>query len=639
MIPLRPYQLDGVEAVRARIAAGKRRIVFVLSTGGGKTVVASAIVDSAHRKGSRVLFVAHRRELIRQTFTKLLRNGLPVEQVGIVMAGVPARSRALFGEDPLVVLERMRAGQGATDPQIDSELWGLFGARRPQAPIQVASIDTARGKNLLPPDLIIIDECHRALAKSYRDLVAAYPNAVVLGLTATPYRADGKGLGELFEDIVPIASPRQLVELGFLVEPRMFTVPKESLPDLSKVHVSGGDYNAEELSDAIEENRRRVGDIVEHWQRRAEGARTVCFAADVKDSRKIVDAFQAAGVRAEHLDGETPTGERDAILSRLERGETRVVSNCGVLCEGWDMPVVACAILARPTKSEGLYLQQAGRILRPHPEKPWALILDHAGVIREHNGGPIADRDFDLGPPKKRKGVSEEPPRVKTCPQCFALVPAQVRTCPEYLHSGEPCLYAFGEAGSREGPEEEDGELVEHKDASRDEKRAAFDRLCAERGNRKPRWVYREFLDLFGVKPPKAWKVPLREDELDVNDGAKVQAWRSYYREAFARNAGHSAECFRFRERFGHWPSRALLAERDAFVKRERERQRLAEEEAQVAAWAGGDAKRAALSPLEQQIGASLRPPPVIAPAPRRVRLPPPNLSPDVYAPREVHPV
>lgn len=559
MIPLREYQHEGVQRVRMRIASGKRRIVFVLPTGGGKTVVASAIVASALAKGSRVLFVAHRRELIRQTATKLFRNGIAPECVGIVMAGTPARSGNLFGETPLVSIERMQA-LGASDPQIDAELWGLYGARRAQGPIQVASIDTARGKDLGDFDLIIIDECHRALAAGYRELVAKYPDAIVLGLTATPYRADGKGLGELFDDLVPIATPRELAAMGFLVEPRIFTVPPSALPDLSAVTKSGSDYNAEELESAVDTGKL-VGDIVDHWLARAEGERTVVFASSVKHSRNIAESFAAKGVRAEHLDGETPAGERDAILARLASGETRVVSNCGVLCEGWDMPIVACCVLARPTMSCGLYLQQAGRILRPCPGKPWALILDHAGCVVEHNGGPLEEREFSLDPPKKkRKGVAEEV-RIKTCPKCFAIVPASVRTCPE-------CGFAFSEVAGREDIEQEDGQLVEIHDVPRAEKLAYFEALCAQRGDRRPGWVICGFLDKFGVKPPKAWKVPLREDECPENKPEIMAVWRTIFKRAYDEGKSDAQARGMFNRELGFWPNKAMIAEQFNFVNR-----------------------------------------------------------------------
>lgn len=619
MIPLRDYQVETVRLVRQRIGAGRRRPLLVLPTGGGKTVIASAIVDSGYRKHSRVLFLAHRRELIRQSATKLLRAGLPAESVGIVMAGTPAkRGGSLFGDSPLDVIASRRAA-GATDPQIDAELWGLFCGRRPQAPIQVASIDTARGKSLGDFDLIIIDEAHRALSPSYRALVAAYPDAVILGLTATPYRADNKGLGELFDDLVPpVMTARQLAEAGYLVAPRMFGARPESLPDMSEARISGHDWNQDDVA-AAADRPRLIGDAVKEWGEKAERLRTVLFAASVQHSRNCVDAFRAAGVKAEHLDGETPQAERDAILARLETGETTLVSNYGVLCEGWDMPIVAVAMLCRPTKSRGLAKQMMGRILRPHPEKPFALLLDRAQVITEHEG-PLFEDDYSLDVPKRKRPGA---PSIKTCPRCFALLPAQTRVCPETLASGEPCGHVFGEVADREEPEEEAGELVELHDVTRAEKRAAWDRLCTERGKRKPSWVRTEYFKLFSVRAPKSWKVPLRDDEKDENDSERVQAWRGYYREGYERGHKPDAACFKFQERFHHWPSRVLLAERNKWIEEQVSKRREAEDAATAAAWAAAHARASSLeetTALERQLRDSLK-----LPAPRVRRAP--NLS------------
>jgi DNA repair protein RadD len=388
-VALRPYQSAGVESIRVKIRGGARRVLVVAPTGAGKTVIFSHVVAGALSRGKRCLVVAHRRELINQAYAKLLANGLPESEVGVIMGG-DAR-------------------------------------RRPAAPIQVGSIDTLRNRAKPPADLVIIDEAHRALSKSYTDLVEAYPDAVHAGFTATPFRADNRGLGDLYEALVVVATPRVLIGEGYLVEPRVWTVPASKLPDLSGVRVKGGDYDERELAAAVDRSSL-VGDIVDHWRKHAAGVRTVAFAVSVEHSKHIAEQFRAAGVAAEHLDGETPTAERDAILGRLERGETLVVSNCGVLCEGWDQPSVKCCILARPTKSTGLYLQQAGRILRPW-QNARAVVLDHAGCAAAH-GLPQDEREYSLEGGRKRAGAKNEAP-VKTCEGCYAVVPAGTAECPE----------------------------------------------------------------------------------------------------------------------------------------------------------------------------------------------------------------
>ena len=367
MIALRPYQLDAVERVRRALRGGTRRVLIALPTGGGKTVIAAHVIERGVSMAKRVLFIAHRRELIHQCYRKLLEAGIPERDVGVLMAG-------------------------------DSR-------RRPGASVQVASIDTLRHRAKPLADLVIVDEAHRALAKSYRDVAAAYPDAVHLGLSATPYRADGQGLGDAYDDLVIVSTPAQLIAEGFLVEPRVFTVRPSELPDLSGVRTRRGDYDERALALAVD-RQPLVGNIVEHWLRLADGRRTVAFAVSVEHSRHIAERFREAGVAAEHLDGTTTPLERDAILRRLERGETRVVSNCGVLCEGWDQPSVKCCILARPTKSVGLYLQQAGRILRPwrdpNGDAVSAVVLDHAGCAATH-GLPQDERELSLESAVKRR--------------------------------------------------------------------------------------------------------------------------------------------------------------------------------------------------------------------------------------------
>lgn len=467
MITLRPYQGQAVDDLRSRIAGGVRRIVVVAPTGSGKTTIAAYIIASAVSRGSYVLFMAHRRELISQAYSRLIQLGVPEMEVGIIMA---------------------------SDPR-----W------RPGAHVQVASIDTLRNRAKPRADVVFVDECHRAVAASYRTIAEYYPGAVHLGLTATPYRADGSGLSDAYDDLLVVSSPQQLIDEGHLVAPRVYTVPAGAGPDLSAVRVKRGDYDQRALGDTMDTSVL-VGNIVDHWKRLANGERTVAFASSVAHSQHIAEQFRQAGVAAEHLDGTTPTKERDEILSRLDAGETRVVSNCGVLCEGWDQPAVKCAILARPTKSTGLYLQQAGRILRPWNNTP-ALILDHAGCALEH-GLPQADRDFSLEGDKGKGGRKGDAP-VRVCPECDAVVHLSASVCPE---CGE---ILRSDDAEKEIPTEQDGTLVEISD-----KRIELERLyrVAEQRGYKPGWVYYRYKDRFGEAPPK--RKPARKS----NDSVKFLA-------------------------------------------------------------------------------------------------------------------
>jgi superfamily II DNA or RNA helicase len=511
-LSLRPYQLAAIERVRSHLRT-HRRVLLAAPTGAGKTVIASAIIASAHSKGSHVVFFAHRRELIHQTRRKLIDAGIPGESIGVLMA-----------DDPFTDLT---------------------------APIQIASIDTFRHREPPLASLVIIDEAHRSLANTYLEAIKHYSDAgaVVIGMTATPYRADGGGLGDIYEALEVVASPAQLIAEGFLTAPRVFSVPVGSGPDLSGVRTRGGDYVTEDLTEAMN-SQRLVGDIVDHWQRLAEGRRTVVFATGVEHSRAITEAFLAAGVAAEHLDGETPTRDRDAILRRIEVGETLVVSNCGVLCEGWDQPAVKCCILARPTKSTGLYLQQAGRILRPW-EGVSAVILDHAGNALEH-GLPQDDRTFGLAKTTAKRGN----PTTKECPECCAVLPLGTRTCPECGHE-----FPVG-AAPRAQADSADGELVELEPVPVAKQCAAWDAYCAswERLNKwrlehgkkpmKPGWVWHQFRERFGRKPPKGCKAPY---ELASED-EKHEALRKLHEERKIRGFKVGWVAYRFTERFGHGP-------------------------------------------------------------------------------------
>lgn len=431
---LRRYQQNAVDGVFERWARAVLRVLLVLPTGGGKTVIAAVLILMLLKQGKRVIFFAHRRELIKQTFAKLVRLGIPPELIGIVMAGAAGDSGRLFSSPP--------------ESCSDDELWSIYARRRPQAPVKVASIDTFRNCARPEADVIIVDEAHRALAKSYVDVQQAYPGAWHLGLTATPFRADGKGLGDAYDDLVVAATFAELVDEGFLVAPSCWGSKVKA--DLKGVQRSKGDYNADQLGKAM--NRAElIGDIVDHYVRRGNDAAAFAFAVNVEHSKALAARFSAAGIAARHVDGNTETSERDDAVAALRDGRVRVLCNCNVFTEGTDVPQVKTIILARPTLSEGLYLQQAGRGARPHPGSPPFVILDHAGCVTEF-GAPQMPREYTLEGRKKRDKATISLPPQKECPTCYALVPSSQRSC--------PCGYVWpiAEQG-KETPKEKDGEL------------------------------------------------------------------------------------------------------------------------------------------------------------------------------------
>src|SRR5262245_21258568 len=291
---LRPYQTDVVAQIEQAIAAGEKRLLIVAPTGSGKTVIAGAISEEFAERYRPVVVLAHRKEIIDQTSKKL--NGSKIRH-GIVKAGYSPRP-----------MERVQVTSVQT-------LW--VRAMRSEA------------MTLPPADLLVVDECHHATARTWRKLIEAYPDAILIGLTATPCRGDGCGLGGIFTAMIECPQIRDLIEQGgWLVKSRVYYAPVT--PNLRGVHVRHGDYVENELA-ARMDNPKLVGDMVTHWHKFGERRKTVAFAVNVAHCQHLCNVFVRAGVRAEHLDGSTPDDERDAILARLASGETELVCNCMVL--------------------------------------------------------------------------------------------------------------------------------------------------------------------------------------------------------------------------------------------------------------------------------------------------------------------
>jgi DNA repair protein RadD len=463
-VELRPYQIDVIEDSRAVVAGGARRVLLVAPTGSGKTVIAAAIIKSARERGKRVLLLVHRRELVQQTHRKLYEHGI---DAGIIQAGIPPR---------------------------------------PDQPVQIASIQTLharafRGTRMNKPgaELVVVDEAHHVPAKTWTRILESYKDAIVIGLTATPCRGDGRGLGNMFEVLVECPQIETLIKLKFVVRTRVYA---PSTPDLKGVRVRRGDYVESQLAERMDKPKL-VGDVVEHWLRLGDGRRTVVFASSVAHSIHIMDGFRRAGVRAEHIDGKTPVAERDAILARLSRGEIDVVSNCMVLVEGWDQRDVSCIVLARPTKHMGLYRQMVGRVLRTAPGKTDALVLDHAGLTLEHGRveDPVIwtlDPDRRAENPRQTERSKHKAPALEVCPECSAI-----RT------GGQPCP-ACGWRPERRprAVEVADGDLVlvssNGSDGWTGEQRAQFYSellwIARERGY-KPGWAAHMYKKRFGAWP------------------------------------------------------------------------------------------------------------------------------------------
>lgn len=469
---LRPYQVEAVVGARAQLAAGKKRCLIILPTGGGKTVVAAEIIHRAEERGSRVLFLAHRRELIMQTADKLQRFGV---RHGIIMG---SERRAL------------------------------------QHLVQVASVQTlAHHLDLLPHvDLIFFDEAHHAAAASYAKVLERYPQARVVGLTATPWRLDGRGLADVFDAHVIVRTPKQLKDAGFLVPVGGWEF--EAI-DTSRARVARGDYAASDLSEEARKPRV-VGDIVEEWLRYSEGARTVVFAVSIDVSKLLVEKFRERGVAAEHVDGEMAHSDRDQVLARLRSGATRVICNCNVLTEGFDCPELEVCVLARPTLSTALYLQMVGRVLRPAAGKTMARIHDHAGCLAAH-GHPYAHRDYS--PEKSTKGEREPVQDADTrkrnlCPSCKSVRCGYPCDNCGFSPTPEALEIEFEQAAHAKAiAEEHSPEAVKQRGMaaqfarkSTAERREYFARMVAKHGPRKAIGVYRWWSGETAW-PDRAWRI------------------------------------------------------------------------------------------------------------------------------------
>jgi len=389
MTQLRPYQTQVINETRAAYKARHRAVLLCMPTGAGKTFTASTIVHGASAKGNVTWWLTHRRELAGQASQTFYSLGIPH---GTVQAG-----------------------------HVSS----------PHATVQVASIQTiVRRLDALPaPDLIVFDESHHIGASSWQAIFERFPSARVLGLTATPWRLDGAGLGRWFSHMVLGPTTAELIAEGSLSPYRLFA---PATPDLSGIATAQGDYQRGALAKAMDKPQI-VGDAIGHYLKLCPGKRAVAFAAGVENSQHIAAQFRAAGIAAEHVDGSMSADDRDAAVERFRRGETLVLSNADLFGEGFDVPAIEAAILLRPTKSLSLHLQQVGRALRPSEGKSVAIILDHAGNSLTH-GLPDDDREWSLEDREKRKKAAPAEVSIRQCSECF-FVFRPAPKCPQCGHA------------------------------------------------------------------------------------------------------------------------------------------------------------------------------------------------------------
>jgi superfamily II DNA or RNA helicase len=386
MSELRDYQLQDMEEIRALYREGHSRVLLVAPTGSGKGTIAAYIVRSSSSKGKRIQFWVNRRTLVHDMSGRLNRLGV---DHGVIMAGSKRK--------------------------------------KPWEPVQIASIDTLRNYDKLPEaHLVIVDEAHFAVSRGWKDMFARYPDAKFLFLTATPVRLSGEGMCEIADVMVMGPSVQMLIDRGYLVPARVFAPSK---PDLQGIRSAHGDYNQKQLSERCD-NVTLVGDIVDTWKRLASDRKSVAFAVDKRHAEHIAESFRCAGITATTVTDETSDDEREKIWEDFDNGALRVVPSVGVISYGWDHPICSCTILARPTQSVALYLQQVGRGCRPAPGKTDLLVLDHAGNTQTH-GFYHDEREWSLqGGCINKRANKDGAPAVTYCRACLLTFLPGPDKCP-----------------------------------------------------------------------------------------------------------------------------------------------------------------------------------------------------------------
>ena len=431
---LRPYQAKAKEDIYGAWDQGFVNTLAVLPTGAGKTVLFSEIIKE-HQGASCA--IAHRQEL--------------VSQISLALARDKVRHRIIGPKSVVKLCVNLHM----------LELCASY--YDPSSTCAVAGVDTLvrRGDELNgwleSVTLCVQDEAHHVLeSNKWGTAFKMFPNAKGLGVTATPLRADGKGLGRhvdgLFDTMVEGPGMRDLIEMGFLTEYRVFAPPSDFVRPGAEAIGTTGDFSHVKLKAAVKKSHI-VGDVVTHYQRIAPGKLGVTFTDSVETATEIAAQFNAAGVPAAVVSAKTPDAERIAILRRFKNRELLQLVNVDLFGEGFDLPAIEVVSMARATESYALYVQQFGRALRLLDGKLFALIIDHVGNVERH-GLPDARREWTLDRREKRgKSKASDAIPVRACPACTAVYERIYNACPFCGHIMTPA--------ARSGPEQVDGDLIE----------------------------------------------------------------------------------------------------------------------------------------------------------------------------------
>jgi superfamily II DNA or RNA helicase len=447
----RKYQEQNREQIRESYRSGNKSVLYVLPTGGGKSHVFCDIAQRTAARGNPVVILVHRKNLLDQASRKLDDIGVP--------HGLIAPGHSMTGD-----------------------------------PVQVASIQTfaKRLDYIKKPQLVIIDEAHHCIAGSYRKVLDYFPSAFLLGVTATPCRLDGSGLGRqangYFDCMVEGPSIRELIDAGFLSQPIVYAPPTDFTTE--GLHIQAGDYIKSEVGARIDKPKI-TGSAIDHYLRLCNGSPAITFCASVQHAEHVAEDFNGHGIRSVCLHGEMPARLQENCIRGLGDGTYQVLTSCDLISEGTDIPICGAGILLRPTASLGLAMQQMRRTLRIYPGKQHSIILDHVGNCLRH-GLPDEVRSWSLDGIKRRKrGATDASARLRQCAQCYAVFSVCLVNCPQ-------CGFAAAGGSPRE-IKQVDGELVKiEKQAQIKARRVEewqadsledFVRIGKERGY-APGWAY-----------------------------------------------------------------------------------------------------------------------------------------------------
>lgn len=484
MKPLRPHQIEAMDALRHSLGTGHQAPMFQASTGFGKTRIMAEIALGATAKGKRVLIVVPALSLVDQTVTALRDEGL--DDIGVIQ--------------------------------------GIHELTNGAAAIQVASVQTLQRRKMPACDVILVDEAHCWFKFFERMIADAKERHVpVIGLSATPWT---KNLGKHYDDLLQVISTEQLIAAGFLSPFKVFA---PSHPDLSEVRVVAGDFHEGDLSEVMSKPTI-VADVVTTWLRRAGRRPTLCFAVDRAHAKELQAQFVAQGVNAGYVDAHTKREERARIRGQFHAGEIEVVCNVGTMTKGidWD---VRCIILARPTRSISLFVQIIGRGLRTAHGKDDCLILDHSDThLRLGYVTDINVDELDMGK-RAAQTPKRKPLLPRECPKCSFLRPQKVRQCP-----------SCGFVPERQCEVEiKDGDLVafDRREAKHSQERMldVFGQLrwIAHSRGYADGWAAHKFKDFFGSWPTSLKHATRREPQPDV------LGWVKSRDIAFAKARGRNA--------------------------------------------------------------------------------------------------